>query len=1136
MVGRQHHLFILLTAALLLAIIAAGSAFVLDRLHRGARIAAQASVQRIASTAASTLNRLFLQVDGMLVSLPMLVNEAVQDSQLDAATASRVLRSMNFQNLNFRDLLLVRPDGIAWAAAQPASNGRAIPIDPAQLWAAPRSGGAVIAGPVLNPVTGEWALFFARPVSLRGLGTLFAVAEVPVPLMTTLLAPSAEMRGVRVSIERSGGQLLAVLPHDESRIGRLIAPPVETLPRSGQAFEVEPRGGAGPAIAAARPTLYRTVFAVVSLDRAEALADWQRDRDRVILIAAGITLAVLIVALAVGLVLKQRQRTLDERVRARAMLESAIESMSDGFVMFDAEDRLVVCNSRYKDLYAVSAPFIVPGSTFQEIVREGALRGQYPQMGDDVEAFTRHTVAWHRGDNPPMERLLPDGRWLLITERRMPDGGTVGIRTDITDHKHAMRELARSERRYRALARAGAVVTWRAALDGTILEAPGWEALTGQPEEALRDSSWLSAVYPDDIHLVGPSWVATADASGNVDVEFRVLSEGAGRWVRLRGVPVQDGPRDGPAEWVGTVHDVHDRRAAEQALAESEARFVRAISAVGMGTWDWDLATDMLHLSPKFEALYGRPAGSLPTAQAAAALLHPEDAEAYRTAFVEALRSSADASFEIEFRVIHPDGAVRWLRIQGRPERNGGGKVLRMSGVTQDVTAKRNVELKLVHMARHDALTGLSNRVVLRETMDEVCARAQRGDTGAILCLDLDRFKQVNDTLGHPTGDALLQAVTRRLTACVRETDLVARIGGDEFAIVQHAVDQPRNASALARRLVAELSRPFDIFGHHVVIGTSIGIAVTPEDGLEADQLLRNADLALYRAKVDGGGQYRFFEPEMNARIQARHALEHDLRRAVAEREFEVFYQPYMDVGMNRVSGLEALLRWRHPERGLVMPDEFIGIAEELGLIKAIGRFVLNDACSEAMRWPADVKLAVNLSPSQFAAARVTEAVQAALRASGLPASRLELEITETVLLNDSDATLQTLQSLQRLGVTISMDDFGTGYSSLSYLQKFPFKKVKIDKSFVRGLGENQENTAIVLSILDLCGRLGMRSTAEGVETEIQLEWLAAAGCTEVQGFLFSQAVAAEEIPSLLQRLNSTMFGGVASELALRRA
>jgi diguanylate cyclase (GGDEF)-like protein/PAS domain S-box-containing protein len=1112
---RRHRLAIAITAALLLAAIVGSGALAIERLHRGARAAAEGTVERAASAADSAANRLFLQIDGTLLGLPMILGDMAQGGPLDPAAAARVLRNMAFQNLNFRDLLLIRPDGTAWASAQPSSGGRPVPVDPAELGAAPRSGGVAIAGPVRNPATGEWALFFARPVAIPGPGTLYAVAEVPIPLITALIASADEMRGLRVSVERAGGQLLAALPHDESRIGRRVSPPIESLPTSGLAFKVTGRSGSGSAIAAARHTLYRTIFVTASLDEAAALAGWSRDRDRVVAFAAGASLVVAVLAVALALVLQQRHRASVERLRARATLESAIESMSDGFVMFDPQDRLVVCNSRFKDLYAVSAPFIVPGATFEEIIREGARRGQYLQAGDDLEGFTRRLVAWHRGDHPPMERLLPDGRWLLITERRMPDGGTVGIRTDITAQKHAIRELALSERRYRALAKAGAVVTWQAAADGTMLRAPGWEALTGQPEEALRDGRWLAAVHPDDRARVDPTWLGTGDT---VDLEFRVLADGAWRWVRVHGVPVLERPGDEPVEWVGTVHDVHDRRTAQEALAESEARFVRAITSVGMGTWDWDLATDVLHLSPGFEALYGRPAGSLRTASAAAALVHPDDTGAFAVAVERAMSGADGGCYEVEFRVARPDGALRWLRMQGRAERDGAGTPLRMSGVTQDVTAKRTAELQLVHLARHDALTDLPNRVMLREAVDGAAARAKRGESCAVFCLDLDRFKQVNDTLGHPAGDALLRAVTERLLACVRGTDLVARLGGDEFAIVQRAADQPADAMALASRVIGELGRPYEIEGNRVAIGASVGIAMAPQDGLDADLLLRNADLALYRAKLEGRGKYRFFEPEMKARMQARHALEHDLRRALAEQEFEVFFQPFVDARTRRVNGFEALLRWRRPGQGLALPDEFMGATEELGLVSSVGRLVLDRACAEAARWPDDVRLAVNLSPSQFAGGRVTEVVSNALRSSGLPPDRLDLEITETVLLHDSDEALATLHALRDLGVTISMDDFGTGYSSLSYLRKFPFNKVKVDKSFVRELGRSRDDTAIVRSVLDLCGRLGIKTLAEGVETERQLTWLAAAGCMEAQGFLFSPPRPAAELPVLLRR------------------
>ncbi|WP_431267036.1 EAL domain-containing protein [Dankookia sp. P2] len=1069
-------------------------------------------MQRAASVVESTVNRLFLQIDGTLASLPDLVGQVARNQASDAEAVSRILRSINFQNLNFRDLLLVQPDGIAWASAQVSSRDRPLPVGLREIGPAVRSGAVSIAGPVQNPTTGEWALFFVRPVRLPHLGMLYAAAEVPIPLMVTLLNPAAEVPGLRVAVTRTDGRLLVGLPHDEARLSR----------QSAGAADSDVATAATPAamITAARPTLYRTIAIAVTLDAAIGVTEWRRDRDRLVGVALGASVVVVALALAALLVVQQRERGEEERRRARATLESAIDSMSDGFVMFDAEDRLVVCNKRYREMYGLSAPFIVPGASFEHIIREGAQHGQYPQAGEDIEGFTRETVAWHRGDHPPMERMLPNGRWLLITERPMPDGGTVGIRTDITAQKQAMRELAIGERRYSALAKAGAIVTWQASADGTILEAPGWAALTGLPDAALRDGRWLSVIHPEDQAMVLPNWVAAADADGSVDIEFRILTGAGWRWMRVRGAPVYEPPRTEPLEWVGTIHDVHDRRAAQAALAESEARFVRAISAVGMGTWDWNLATDVLHLSPGYEALYQKEEGTLPTARAAADATHPDDVATVTAAVDRALKGSEGDSYDIEFRIVQPGGGLRWLRMQGRAERDAEGRAVRMSGVTQDVTAKHDAELQLAHMARHDPLTDLPNRTLLRERMDAAMADAKRGDASAIFCLDLDRFKQVNDTLGHPIGDALLRAVTDRLLGCIRKTDMVARIGGDGSAIVQSSVNQPSDARALARRIIAAISKPYEIEGNRIVIGTSLGIAIAPQDGVDSDRLLRSADLALYRAKTDGRGTFRFFEPEMNIRMQARHALETDLRRALVQREFEVFYQPLIDIRTRQVCSFEALLRWRHPERGLVAPDSFIPAAEELGLIGQIGEVVLARACAEATHWPAGIRVAVNLSPAQFADPGMMGMVMGALHRSGLPAERLELEITETLLLQESEDVLATLHELQRVGVTISMDDFGTGYSSLSYLRKFPFRKVKIDKSFIRELGNDPGSGAIVQAVLDLCRTLGIKTTAEGVETEQQLAWLDAAGCAEAQGYLFSAARPAAEIPLLLRLLN----------------
>ncbi len=441
----------------------------------------------------------------------------------------------------------------------------------------------------------------------------------------------------------------------------------------------------------------------------------------------------------------------------------------------------------------------------------------------------------------------------------------------------------------------------------------------------------------------------------------------------------------------------------------------------------------------------------------------------------------------------------------------------------EDITERQRAEAQIAHMAHHDALTRLPNRLTFHERLDEALALRRRDEWVAVLCLDLDHFKDVNDTLGHPVGDALLKVVADRLRAAVPETALVARLSGDEFAVVDAGVASPEAAGEVAQRLVEIVGEPYDIDGHHLVIATSIGIALSPSDGIDADSLLKNADMALYRAKADGRATHRYFEPEMDARLQARRALELDLRKAIIAGEFRLYYQPLIDLESDEVSGFEALIRWAHPERGIVSPIEFIPLAEETGLIVPIGDWVLRQACAEASTWPAGIKVAVNLSPAQFKNRNLLTAVVGALAASGLNASRLELEITESVLLENNQTTLATLHQLRGLGVRISMDDFGTGYSSLSYLRSFPFDKIKIDQSFTRDLADKQDSAAIVRAVAGLGHSLGIATTAEGVETARQLELLRSEGCTEVQGYYFSQPRPAEEVPAMLQRFRGQL-------------
>ncbi|WP_249164296.1 EAL domain-containing protein [Bradyrhizobium jicamae] len=460
------------------------------------------------------------------------------------------------------------------------------------------------------------------------------------------------------------------------------------------------------------------------------------------------------------------------------------------------------------------------------------------------------------------------------------------------------------------------------------------------------------------------------------------------------------------------------------------------------------------------------------------------------------------------------DGRI--ISIAQRTTSDGGWLV-----TCEDVTEQQRAESQIAFMARHDALTKLSNRTVLAERIEQAVAQAGRGFGFAVLCLDLDNFKQVNDTLGHPVGDELLCAVADRLNACVREVDTVARLGGDEFAVVQCGVENSEDSERLARRIVECVGAPYELGGHRVVVGCSVGISLAPADGMTGEKLLKNADVALYRSKMEGRGTWRFFEPAMDANLQKRRSLELDLREAMSRDEFALFYQPLYDLDQDRICGFEALLRWHHPKRGLVPPDQFIPITEEIGLITPLGEWVLNRACEQAALWPSEMKIAVNVSATQFRDQGLVEVVSGALAASKLSPHRLELEITESVFLENSSETIATLHKLKAQGVRIALDDFGTGYSSLSYLRSFPFDKLKIDKSFVRDATATHGSKSIVRAVINLGRSLGMTTIAEGVETIEQLNHMKAEGCNEAQGFLFSRPVPVTEVASTILALRN---------------
>lgn len=677
--------------------------------------------------------------------------------------------------------------------------------------------------------------------------------------------------------------------------------------------------------------------------------------------------------------------------------------------------------------------------------------------------------------------------------------------------------LARDQERDQARA---AAVRHAAAADGLTLETlmetrsrlraaeNGLDALRRQARELTAQAGWVALVTG---LLIGPLGLLTLYLSLS---RLQQIGSALNRLARndtsveIAGVNAHD-------EFGHLARSVAVFKAKSIELLNKKDDFERlnlqldaAINNMPLGLSMFDAQQRLLVCNKRYAEMYEVPADLTERGTAHCALWEHRTKRGARHSETREGAVNAEVgapTMQIEF------GNGRIVSVARQPLKGGGWVSLH-----EDVTERRRQEEKITHLARHDALTGLANRVLFREQLEQSLQRLARGQGFAVLCLDLDHFKAVNDVLGHPIGDALLKQVSQRLLSCVRHGDLVARLGGDEFAIVQSSVRDPNQTESLAARIVKAICAPFQIDGNPITIGTSIGITLAPRDGADADKLLKNADLALYRAKGAGRRGYAFFEAQMHEEIQSRRSLELDLRRALGQDELELAYQPIVCLKTQRVTGFEALLRWHHPERGLVPTDQFIALAEEVGLISEIGAWALERACAEAVRWPNDISVAINVSATQFLKCNLIECVLQALAQSGLPARRLELEITETVLLQENQNTLAMLHQLRQLGVRIAMDDFGTGYCSLANLRAFPFDTIKIDKGFIADVQRRDDSRAIVESVIGLGRSLGMKTVAEGIENFDQLALVREWGCEQAQGFLLGTPVAPCEIEPLL--------------------
>ena len=566
--------------------------------------------------------------------------------------------------------------------------------------------------------------------------------------------------------------------------------------------------------------------------------------------------------------------------------------------------------------------------------------------------------------------------------------------------------------------------------------------------------------------------------------------------------------------WVSIYEDITQQRRAQQDLKEQHRRFDAALANMSQGLLMYDADGRLIVCNGRFLELYNVTAADFPLGTT------------HRDALERLLELGIYTKIDVDSEVAKTEACLVAAKMHStyrhltdgrtvlvtRQPMSGGGWV----ATFDDVTERRRTEERMTHLAHHDTLTGLPNRSMFRERLHLALEDAAATPL-AIFSLDLDRFKAVNDTWGHPAGDWLLKSVAERLQRCLHnETDIVARFGGDEFVIVQFNFKGIAHAENLAKRIVEAIAKPFRDKNRDMHVGISLGISVFPDDGSDADTLLKNADTALYRAKSEGRNLYRFFEPGMDAMVQARRALEVDLETALPRQEFDLDFQPLMNIESGEIIGAEALMRWHSPARGTVAPDEFIPVAEETGLIVPLGEWALRKACAAAASWPAGVRIAVNVSAVQLKSGGFARSVISALAFSGVPAGQLELEITETVLMDESETVLKTLRQLRELGIRIALDDFGTGYSSLGYLRRFPVDKIKIDRSFIHDLG-NRDTVAIVRTIIGLGAELGITVTAEGVETEAQLDILRGNGCVEAQGYLIGVPSKAADIQRLLK-------------------
>jgi diguanylate cyclase (GGDEF)-like protein/PAS domain S-box-containing protein len=769
------------------------------------------------------------------------------------------------------------------------------------------------------------------------------------------------------------------------------------------------------------------------------------------------------------------------------------------------------------------------GQSEQQALGHGWVDAVHPEDREAVlRSFIEASDSWTRSKVEYRLRRGDEGwAWVIdIGEPRLSSNGALmgfaGSVLDISDRKASEAALEESEAFIRSIFDSSPDCVRLLDLEGEplLMNKAGWR-LFGLSEDAdLKLQRWDRVVAPSDAARVTEAFSAVRRGN-TARFEARVTSvDGLTLCMDVIAAAVLD--KSGKPLRILTIwRDITDAKAARDAAEEarrSAEQSAEKLASVLESTMDCVVVLDhdwrLTYMNSNARRLLVL--GDEALGQGLWTLYPEEQNGVFADQYRKALASRQPVTFEEYLARLDI-----WIEVHASPTEEGLSIFFRDTSERRRAEQERfHAQTQILHMSRHDALTNLPNRLLFRERLEQSMSDLTDDARLAVMTLDLDGFKAVNDTYGHPVGDALLRLVAERLRTCVREEDTVARTGGDEFVIVQPTVRRVGDVDLLARRIIENLQKPFELEGHSVSIGTSVGIAFAPDAGTTVDQLVRASDVALYRAKAEGRGTFRRFEAGMDAHLQGRQELKIALRNAIARNELELFYQPLVELSSSKVNTCEALVRWRRPDKGMISPADFIPVAEESGLIIPIGEWVIRTACQAASGWPGDVGVAVNLSPLQFKDGSLVSTVADVLQTTGLPPARLQLEITESVMLDENDTNLRMLQELRALGVKIAMDDFGTGYSSLGYLRSFPFDKIKVDRGFISDLPNGKESLAIVRAVAGIGRSLGITTTVEGVETQEQLDVVNAEGFDEAQGYLFSRPVPKDEVIAALRRLS----------------